>query len=73
MEKDFIKGFNQGYILRKYNQKQYEGLSNGITTESEYFDGLREGAHEAALEINKDRLNELENLRSRGDDFEIER
>lgn len=73
MEKDFNRGFNQGYILRKYSQKQYEGLSKGISTESEYSDGLREGGKEAALEINKDRLNELENLRSRGDDFEIER
>jgi hypothetical protein len=72
-EQEFNKGYNQGYILRKYDQKQFENLYNGINTESKYTDGFNSGGKEAVLEISRTRLDELDDLRSKGDDFGIER
>jgi hypothetical protein len=72
-EKDFILGFNQGYILRKYNLKQFEVLASSINTRNEYLEGFQEGGNEAKLEISKDRLNELDALRSQDDELDLER
>ncbi|MFT4969488.1 MAG: hypothetical protein ACI9O4_001235 [Chitinophagales bacterium] len=62
-EKDFIKGFNQGYTINKYDKKNFELLSKGFVEPNEYTDGFSEGGKEASTEKEQSRLNELGDLR----------
>ncbi|KJJ39886.1 hypothetical protein MB09_01570 [Aequorivita vladivostokensis] len=60
----YIKGFNNGYFLAKYNPSLIEQL---VQTESniEYIGALRDGSRTFHLEIKKNKISELANLRSR--------
>ena len=73
-EKDFIKGFNQGYTIGKYDKKSFKLLSKAFLEPNEFTVGFSEGGKEASLEVEKNRLSELDDLR--GDlenNFDIER
>ena len=73
-EKDYIKGFNQGYTINKYDKKNFELLSKAFVEPNEYTDGFSEGGKEASKEIQRQRLNDLGDLRNNlENDKEIDR
>jgi hypothetical protein len=62
-DKDYIKGFNQGYTINKYDKKNFELLSKAFIEPNGYTDGFSEGGKEASKEIQKSRLDELNDFR----------
>lgn len=66
----YLKGFNQAYLLAKHTPKLLEKILDS-STENEYLQGMSDGkkAFEQEKEQSRshDRLNELNQLRSRGD------
>lgn len=72
-ELEFKKGFNQGYILNKYDKVNFEKLVKGFLDSNEYTEGYLKGGEEATMEVNLEKLNDLNELRSRNDGFELER
>lgn len=72
-EKEFIKGYNQGYILKKFDGPSFESLINGFRDNNDYTEGFSEGGKEAVKEIDLNKLNELNEIRSRNNDFERDR
>lgn len=61
----YIKGFNNGYFLAKHNLSLIEKL---VQTESnlEYIRALKDGSKTYKLEQQKERVNDLRKLRSKG-------
>lgn len=62
-EKQFITGFNSGYILAKYETTMLSTLTKGIRSDNSYIQGILSGQKEYELEQTKYRLDELEQLR----------
>lgn len=66
-KKEFIDGFNKGYLIRKYDAELHENIADSLTSQAEghpLVQGMIEGAKEAELEI---KMDELDNLRSNKD------
>ena len=64
-EIQFIKGFNAGYLLAKYEPQLLIGLLDKISPINSYVDGMSNGVKEYELERTYERLNELESLKER--------
>ncbi|MEP7168175.1 MAG: hypothetical protein ABI855_02270 [Bacteroidota bacterium] len=74
-EQLFIRGFNNGYILAKYEPQFTTGLLNGIEKNSlPFMQGFISGAKEVKIEKFKSKTKDAQdNLNSRDNDFGLER
>ncbi|TDI70669.1 MAG: hypothetical protein E2O88_03200 [Bacteroidetes bacterium] len=53
LSKEYIKGFNNGYLLRKHQPMIMKNLEQGIKGDSPYVQGLKDGNVEYELELNR--------------------
>lgn len=54
----FVKGFNSGYTIQKFEAKLMDQILKGIEpSNSQFLDGLRLGSAEFKKELFRDRLN----------------
>lgn len=73
-EQLFIKGFNNGYVLAKYEPEISKELLKGIEKNGlPYIQGLFSGAKEVKIErFNSKAKDALDNLNSKDNDFGLE-
>ncbi len=75
-EQQYIKGFNQGYIVTKYNPTLMNSISATLSPSNPYSEGMLHGKAEHEFEQTKDKFKEIENLRAnsnnRANEFERE-
>jgi hypothetical protein len=68
-DQEYIKGYNDGYLLSKHEPKLAENITPALKGRTDYDAGFAEG-HEAA---HKERtLEQLKQMRNRGKDKEID-
>ena len=74
-EELFIKGFNNGYVLAKFEPKFTKDLLSGIEKNAmPFIQGLFSGAKEVKIEnFNSKTKDAQDNLKSRDQDFGLER
>ena len=61
-KKEFIDGFNKGYLIRKYDAELHENIADSLKEQANAHplaQGMVKGAAEAAAEIQMDELNSL--------------
>ena len=46
VSEEYVKGFNNGYLIRKNHPVLAKNLVNGASGKSEYLDGLKAGSQE---------------------------
>lgn len=69
MEDKYLKGFNSGYLMRKYDPILSKEIVSIQNFESEYLEGLRNGMAQMELEIEgrlKSIVKEKEAKKSKG-------
>ncbi|KAA3615874.1 MAG: hypothetical protein DWP94_15205 [Flavobacterium sp.] len=72
-DKLYLKAFNDGYILAKFNSHLINKLLES-KIDSPYFDGLRDGNLEFVQQLKLSRLNELDKLdKDKSQNRDIER
>ncbi|MGB5023763.1 MAG: hypothetical protein WBO44_00360 [Saprospiraceae bacterium] len=64
-EKQFIAGFNSGYILAKYEPQMLTALMKSIQPINSYISGMSFGQKEYEFEQTKIQLNELRQIRQK--------
>ena len=52
-EKQYIKGFNSGYSIKRYSPELYDKLSKAMETNSEYLGGFKDGGQQRIHEEKK--------------------
>lgn len=57
-EKEYLKGFNQGYLFRRHKPLLYETVSKGLVNDDYYKQGFQDGGKEYDLERGKKLLKE---------------
>lgn len=57
-EKEYIKGFNQGYLFKQHKPLLFDTVSKGLINESSYRDGFFDGGKEYDLERGRELLRE---------------
>ncbi len=62
-EPTYIKGFNDGYKLAKFQPELYAKLSDSLSQDNEYERGILEGAKEFEKEREHTRVGELDQVR----------
>ena len=62
-EQLYKKGFNAGYLIAQYEPKLLGKLEGQVRTSNEFLLGVTEGAREFRLEISKQQITELNNIR----------
>ena len=67
-EKQFISGFNSGYLLARYEPEMLTSLLNQISPVNSYISGMTYGKKEYELELQTNQLDDLRNIRSKGKD-----
>ena len=68
----YIKGFNDGFILKKHKSELLENILN-TTSSNDYIQGLKDGEREFKKQKVKSRTQELDDLKkskSKNIDFE---
>ena len=50
---EYVKGFNNGYLLRKHHPMLAKELENGIKGKSPYLSGLKAGSKEYEKELDQ--------------------
>jgi len=53
ISKEYVKGFNNGYLLRKHQPMLMKNLEQGIKGDSPYVQGLKDGNVEYEKELNQ--------------------
>jgi len=69
----YVKGFNDGYKLAKFQPELFEKLKESLSQDNEYDTGILAGAEQWQQEKEKQRLAELDQLGDREPEQEIER
>jgi len=64
-DKQFIKGFNSGYILAKFEPQMLNLLLKSLKPVSSYISGMRFGQKEYELELKQSHLDEFIQLRQK--------
>jgi len=62
-ETQFIAGFNNGYLLAKFESQILNSVLKDITPNNSYILGMSSGQKEYKLRQTKSRLDELERIR----------
>jgi hypothetical protein len=60
--RNYTDGFNSGYKLNKYTPELFDKLKDSLNPDIDYDRGLLEGAAQAVLEKEQQRMNELQQL-----------
>jgi hypothetical protein len=68
----YIKGFNNAYFLAEHNSALIEMLIR-TETDNDFIQGLKDGKKTYDLEQQKSRIKELQKLRSKNQDKDLER
>lgn len=55
-DKNFIKGFNNGYLLKTQEPALLDKLLQGLSGSSPYIEGLKEGVKQRENEIARERI-----------------
>jgi len=63
-EIQYTKGFNSGYVIAKYNPFLIKTLTASLAPSNSYLEGMILGRKEYELEIFKDQLKEIGDLRA---------
>jgi hypothetical protein len=66
-EKQFISGFNNGYLLAKYLPELLAKIRKSVTANNEYFQGFVSGKKEYEFEQSRKQLDELKEIRKAPD------
>jgi hypothetical protein len=64
-EKQFISGFNAGYLMAEYEPQMLTTLLKSVQPVNSYISGMTFGQKEYELESTKTRIGELDNLRNK--------
>lgn len=67
--KQFIIGFNSGYLLAKHEPDLLELIFNGVTNNLSYIIGVKQGKREHDLEIFNKRLIDLDSINKQNNYF----
>lgn len=67
-EKQFISGFNSGYLLAQNEPDMFTSLLTQISPINSYISGMNYGKKEYELELQTNQLDDLRNIRSKGED-----
>ena len=65
-ENQFIKSFNEGYILGQYKPELIELISQQIPPSNKLFEGFIEGKQQCDFEMQRSKLIELQKIRRKG-------
>ncbi len=71
MEK-YIKGFNDGYLLKEHKPKLLENILS-TSSSNDYIQGLKDGERTYSQEKVKSRTQELKSTRTKNRDLGLER
>jgi hypothetical protein len=71
-EQQYIQGFNNGYVLAKHKQKLLNTISQNLNPNNNYLEGLLEGKNQLEFEQGKEKLSEIEELRSQSKNYDKE-
>lgn len=64
VENQYIKGFNNGYLLAKYEPSLLDKLFKQLAPSGEYLEGMFSGKEEYELEHSRMQMDELKRLRN---------
>jgi hypothetical protein len=67
-EAEFTRGFNNGYVIGKYDPELAKELQGSIKLDSQLASGLYHGLNQYALEQERERIKQLDELRKRSKD-----
>ena len=70
--KKYIKGFNDGYLLKQHKPKLLENILS-TSSSNKYIEGLRDGERTYSQEKVKSRTQELKSSKSKNRDLGLER
>jgi hypothetical protein len=65
-EEQYTKAFNNGYILAEHEPHMLKIITENLPSHTAYIDGLNAGKQEYEFGKEKTALNELEELREKG-------
>ncbi|WP_396602044.1 hypothetical protein [Algibacter sp. R77976] len=68
----YIKGFNDGYLLKEHKPELLENILNTTST-NDYIQGLKDGERTYSQEKVKSRTQELKSSRTKNRDLGLER
>jgi len=73
ISKEYLKGFNNGYLLRKHQPMLMKDLEKGIKGDSHYVQGLKDGNVEYERELNRklERVQQKSQFKNRGRDLDL--
>ncbi len=57
-DQQYIKGFNQGYLLKQHKTELYQTMTNGIVGDSPYKEGFLDGGKQFELERAQQQIKE---------------
>lgn len=58
----YVKGFNDGYLLSRFEPDLYKKISNAGDKEQPYFNGLQQGHRQVQKELFRQSLNDSRQL-----------
>lgn len=65
-EKQYVQGFNNGFLLAQYQMEIYNSIVNSITSKSAYTEGMRDGKEQLETGQKKEKMTNLQQLRDKG-------
>jgi len=74
-EQQFIKGFNNGYVLAKHEPDLLSKIVQNISSTNDYLTGFFSGKEEYEIEYSHTQLQDLKRIRSQSRDrgYDLER
>lgn len=72
IKEKYLKGFNHAYLLKQHKPQLIENILK-TTSENDYIQGLKDGKHIYEQQKTKSRFQELDDLKNRDQDRELER
>jgi len=70
--KKYIKGFNDGYLLKQHKPKLLENILS-TSSSNKYIEGLRDGERTYSQEKTRTRTQELKSFKPKNRDLGLER
>lgn len=68
-ESKYIKGFNTGYLISKYENDLLIKLEKNFSKSNDFFQGFAEGSEEVKLEFEKKQYFNFKEIRKKGKDL----
>lgn len=72
-QQQYTRGFNSGYVLAKYNPNLLIKVVKGLAPTTEYLGGFFSGKLEYELENLRQETKDVENIRAKKKNIELER